>query len=259
VKNFELARLFYEMASLLEVRDESRFRIRAWQRAAQTLETLSEDVTIVAARGGLRALPGIGKEIGARIDEYLTTGRIELLERLRENLPPNFLSLLEVRGLGPRTARALWEVAGIDTVERLEEACRSGRIIGVAGIQKKTCENLLKAIAQHKAGRARALLTAAREVARQVALALSAHGGVERLEIAGSLRRMRETVKDIDILVTSTDPARVIETLVSLPSVADAAEAVELVRQAHRVCPYSNATRGNIHVTLTANGQPVSD
>src|SRR5438132_238106 len=209
------------MASLLEVRDESRFRIRAWQRAAQTLETLSEDVTVVAARGGLRALPGIGKEIGARIEEYLTSGRIELLERLRENLPPNFLSLLEVRGLGRRTARALGEVAGIDTVERLEEACRSGRIIGVAGIQKKTCENLLKAIAQHKAGRARALLTAAREVARQVALALSAHGGVDRLEIAGSLRRMRETVKDIDILVTSTDPARVIETLVSLPSVAE--------------------------------------
>ncbi len=219
--NFELARLFYEMASLLEVRDESRFRIRAWQRAAQTLETLSEDVAAVAARGGLRALPGIGKEIGARIEEYLTTGRIELLERLRENLPPDFLSLLEVRGLGPRTARALWEVAGIDTIERLEAACRSGQIIGVAGIQKKTCENLLKAIAQHRAGRARALLPAAREVARQVALALSAHGGVERLEIAGSLRRMRETVKDIDILVTSTAPARVIETLVSLPSVAE--------------------------------------
>jgi len=221
VTNFELARLFYEMASLLEVRDESRFRIRAWQRAAQTLETLSEDVAAVAARGGLRALPGIGKEIGARIEEYLTTGRIELLERLRENLPPDFLSLLEVRGLGPRTARALWEVAGIDTIERLEAACRSGQIIGVAGIQKKTCENLLKAIAQHRAGRARALLPAAREVARQVALALSAHGGVERLEIAGSLRRMRETVKDIDILVTSTAPARVIETLVSLPSVAE--------------------------------------
>src|SRR5436189_29582 len=152
VTNFELARLFYEMASLLEVRDESRFRIRAWQRAAQTLETLSEDVAAVAARGGLRALPGIGKEIGARIEEYLTTGRIELLERLRENLPPDFLSLLEVRGLGPRTARALWEVAGIDTIERLEAACRSGQIIGVAGIQKKTCENLLKAIARHQDG-----------------------------------------------------------------------------------------------------------
>ena len=218
-----MARIFYEIASLLEVRDESRFRIRAWQRAAQTLEALSEDVSAVAARGALRSLPGIGKEIAARIEEYLATGRLELLDRLRENLPPDFLSLLEVRGLGPRTARALWELLGIDTVERLEEACRSGRVIGVAGIQKKTCENLLKAIAQHKAGRSRALLTTARAIANQVATALRAHGGVDRLEIAGSLRRMRETVKDIDILVTSTEPAHVIETLVSLPSVAEIA------------------------------------
>jgi DNA polymerase (family 10) len=221
VKNFELARIFYEIASLLEVRDESRFRIRAWQRAAQTLETLTEDVSAVAARGALRTLPGIGKEIAARIEEYLTTGRLELLERLRENLPPDFLTLLDVRGLGPRTARALWELLGIDTVERLEEACRSGRIIGVAGVQKKTAENLLKAIEQYKAGRSRALLPTARAVAGQIAAALRAHGGVERLEIAGSLRRMRETVKDIDILVTSTEPARVIETLTSLPSVAE--------------------------------------
>src|SRR6266568_3659557 len=105
-------------------------------------------------------------------------------------------SLLEVRDESRFRIRA-WEVAGIDTVERLEEACRSGRIIGVAGIQKKTCENLLKAIAQHKAGRARALLPAAREVARQVALALSAHGGVERLEIAGSLRRSEEHTAEL--------------------------------------------------------------
>ena len=221
MKNFELARIFFEIASLLEVRDESRFRIRAWQRAAQTLETLTEDVTAIAARGALRTLPGIGKEIAARIEEYLTSGRLDMLERLRENLPPDFLSLLDVRGLGPRTARSLWELLGIDTIERLEEACRSGRVIGVAGIQKKTCENLLKAIAQYKAGRSRALLTTARAVAGQVAAALRAHGGVDRLEIAGSLRRMRETVKDIDILVTSTEPARVIETLVSLPSVAE--------------------------------------
>lgn len=223
MKNFELARLFYEIASLLEVRDDSRFRIRAWQRAAQTLETLTEPIEAVAARGGLRALPGIGKEIAARIEEYLTTGRLELLERLRENLPPNFLSLLELRGLGPRTARALWELLGIDSVERLEEACRSGRIIGVAGVQKKTAENLLKAIEQYRAGRARAPLTTARAIAAQVARALRAHGGVERLEIAGSLRRMRETVKDIDILVTSTEPARVIQTLATLPSVAEVA------------------------------------
>jgi DNA polymerase (family 10) len=221
VKNFELARVFYEIATLLEVRDESPFRIRAWQRAAQTLEALGEDVTAVAARGALRSLPGVGKEIAARIEEYLATGRLELLDRLRENLPPNLLGLLEVRGLGPRTALALWQQVGIETVAQLEEACRSGRIIGVAGIREKTCANLLKSIERLKAGRGRVVLTTAADVAEQIAAALRAHGGVDRLEIAGSLRRMRETVKDVDILVTSREPARVIDTLCSLPSIAE--------------------------------------
>jgi DNA polymerase (family 10) len=221
VKNFEVARLFYEMASLLEARDESVFRVRAYQRGAQTLETLTEDVTAVAERGDLQTLPAIGKDLAAKIAEYLATGRIAQLETLRADLPPAFLSLLEVRGLGPKTARALYEQLGVDSVERLEELCRTKQIIGVAGIREKTCENILKSIATLKRGRARSLLPTARAVAHQVAEALRAHGGVERLEIAGSLRRMRETVKDVDILVTSRQPARVIRTLTSLPSVVE--------------------------------------
>jgi DNA polymerase (family 10) len=221
VTNFEIARLFYEMASLLEVRGESVFRIRAYQRGAQTLETLSEDVAALAARGALQGLPGIGKDLAAKIQEYLATGRIARLEALRDGLPPTFLSLLEIRGLGPRTARALFEQLGIDSIERLEQACRSRRVIGVAGVRERTCDNILKGIAEWRAGRARALLPTAHAVAVQVAEALRAHGGVERLEIAGSLRRMRESIKDVDILVTSTEPARVIATLVSLPSVVE--------------------------------------
>jgi DNA polymerase (family X) len=221
VTNFEIARLFYEMASLLEVRGESVFRIRAYQRGAQTLEALSEDVTVLAARGTLQSLPGIGKDLAGKIQEYLTTGRIARLESLREGLPPSFLSLLEIRGLGPKTARVLFEQLGIESVEQLEEACRSRRIIGVAGVRERTCDNILKGIAALKAGRTRVLLPTAHAVAVQVAQALRAHGGVDRLEIAGSLRRMRESVKDIDILVTSTEPARVIETLTTLPSVME--------------------------------------
>ncbi|HET7341837.1 MAG TPA: helix-hairpin-helix domain-containing protein, partial [Methylomirabilota bacterium] len=220
-RNFEIARLFYEMASLLEARDESVFRVRAYQRGAQTLETLTEDVAAVAGRGALTALPAIGKDLAARIQEYLDTGRIAQLETLRTQLPPAFLTLLEIRGLGPRTARALYEQAGVDSIERLEALCRSRAIIGVAGVREKTCENILKGIAQWKAGRRRTLLPAARAIARQVGEALRAHGGVERLEIAGSLRRLRETVKDIDLLVTSTEPARVIRTLTTLPSVTE--------------------------------------
>jgi DNA polymerase (family 10) len=221
VKNFEIARLFYEMANLLEVRGESMFRIRAYQRGAQTLEALAEDVAVVAARGGLTALPNIGKDLAAKIQEYLASGRIARLESLREGLPATFLSLLEIRGLGPKTASALFEQLGIDSIEQLEDACRSKRIIGVAGVRERTCENILKGIAEWRAGRVRVLLPTARAVALQVAQALRAHGGVERLEIAGSVRRMRESVKDVDILVTSTEPARVIETFVGLPSVVE--------------------------------------
>jgi DNA polymerase (family 10) len=208
------------MASLLEARNESVFRVRAYQRAAQTLETLGEDVGALAARGALTSLPGIGRDLAARIDEYLTTGRIAQLEALRAELPAGFLGLLEIRGLGPRTARALWEQAGVDSVERLEALCRSRQIVGMAGIRARTCDNLLRAIESWKAGRARTPLRAARAIAAQIADALRAHGGVERLEVAGSLRRMRDTVKDIDLLVTSIEPERVIRTFTTLPSAA---------------------------------------
>ena len=219
--NFDIARLFYEMATLLEARDESVFRIRAYQRGAQTLETLTEDVAAVAARGGLTALPGIGRDLATRIEEYLASGRIAQLETLRADLPAGFLTLLEIRGLGPRTARALWEQLGVDSVERLEALCRSKQIIGVAGIRAKTCENILKGIEHWKLGRARTRLSTARGIAEQIGQALRAHGGVEQLEVAGSLRRMRDTVKDIDLLVTSTEPERVIRTFTTLPSVAE--------------------------------------
>ncbi len=209
------------MASLLEARDESVFRIRAYQRGAQTLETLGEDVAVVAARGALTSLPAIGRELAARIEEYLATGLIAPLEALRADLPAGFLTLLEIRGLGPRTARALWEQLGVDSIERLEALCRSRQIIGAAGIRAKTCENILEGIERWKRGRARTRLSTARAIAEQIGEALRAHGGVERLEVAGSLRRMRDTVKDIDLLVTSTEPERVIRTFTTLPSVAE--------------------------------------
>jgi DNA polymerase (family 10) len=221
VKNFDIARVFYEIAALLEARQESRFRIRAYQRAAQTLEALAEDVAVVAARGGLQALPGIGKELAGRIEEYLATGTMRHVETLRGDLPAAFPVLLEVRGLGPKTARALYEKLGIGTVEQLEEACRSGRIIGVAGVREKTRDNILKGIAAWRAGRTRTPLHVARAIAAQIVDVLRAHGGIDRIEVAGSLRRGRETVKDIDILVTSHEPARVMHTFTRLPAAAE--------------------------------------
>ena len=223
MKALEIARLFHEMAGLLEVQSGSVFRVRAYQRAAQTLETLAESVEAVAARGELGKLQGIGRDLAAKIEEYLATRRIAQLEELRRGIPPTFLTLLEIRGLGPKTAKLLYDRLGADSVERLLALAESGEILRVPGIAEKTRTNLLKAIALWKAGRARTLLATAREIAAQVGRALAAEGGVDRVEVAGSLRRMRETVKDIDILVTSTEPARVIKTFVALPSVLEVA------------------------------------
>jgi DNA polymerase (family 10) len=220
MRNFEIARLFYEMASLLEVQGANAFRVRAYQRGAQALEALSEDVAAVAARGELTKLAGIGKDLASAAEEYLATGAIARLATLRAAYPPGFLALLEIPGLGPRTARALHEELGVDSVATLEALCRTGQIVGHAGIRDKSRQNILKGIERWKAGQARTPLAAARAVARQVVDVLQAHGGVDRIEIAGSLRRMRDTVKDVDILVTSRDPVRVIGTFVAMPSVA---------------------------------------
>src|SRR5438876_10566787 len=121
------------MATLLEVRNESVFRVRAYQRAAQMLESLTEDIAAVAARGGLQKLPGIGKDLAVRVEEFLHTGRIDQLEAMRRDVPPRFLTLLEIRGLGPRTAKLLWDRLGVDSDVRPAELSRREGILNVGG------------------------------------------------------------------------------------------------------------------------------
>ena len=218
MKNFEIARLFYEMADLLEIKGENVFRVRAYQRAAQNIESHAEEIAAVAERGGLTKIPGVGKDLAAKITECLRTGAIADLETMRKEVPRGLLGLLEVRGLGPKTARLLYDRLGIDSVEKLEQAARAGDILTVPGIREKTRENILKAIATWKTGQVRMPLGKALVLARSLMETLAAHGEVNQIEVAGSVRRMKETVGDIDILVTSTDPARVINTFVGLPS-----------------------------------------
>ncbi|MFQ5897327.1 MAG: DNA polymerase/3'-5' exonuclease PolX [Candidatus Methylomirabilia bacterium] len=221
MKNFEIAKLFYETAALLEIKGENIFRVRAYQRAAQNLESHAEEIAAVARRGELEKIPGVGRDLAAKITEYLRSGRIADLELMRTEVPRGVLALLEVRGLGPKTAKLLYDRLGIDSVEKLEQATRSGDILTVPGIREKTRENILKAIATWKAGQSRMPLGKAVALARSLAETLTTHGGVSQIEVAGSVRRMKESVGDIDILVTSTDPARVLGTFVALPSAQD--------------------------------------
>jgi DNA polymerase (family 10) len=239
VKNLEVARLFEEMAKLLEIKGENVFRVRAYERAAQNLETLAEDVTAVAARGELGKIPGIGKGLATHIREYLASGAIAELDGLRKEVPPGLLSLLEVRGLGPKTARLLYDRLGVDSLEKLEQVTVSGEILEVPGIREKTRENILKGLRTRGKGQARLPLGRALHVATGIMEALRGSGAVDAIETAGSARRRCDTVGDLDLLVTSRDPRRVIETFVRMHGVervlaaGDTKASVELAVEGH--------------------------
>jgi DNA polymerase (family 10) len=219
VNNAAIARVFREMGQLLEIKGDSAFRVRAYARAAESLESLAEDVADVTARGELDRVPGIGKGLAAHIAEYLATGQIAEVVSLRQQVPPGLLVLLEVRGLGPKTAKLLHDKLGIDSVEKLEGAARSGEILHVPGIREKTRANILRSLVTWHARRARLPLGPALAVGQHIVATLRATGAVDTIEVAGSARRRRETVRDLDVLVTSREPHRVIEAFIRLPAV----------------------------------------
>ena len=221
MRNKEIASLFTEIADFLEIKGENPFRVRAYRRAAQAMDGLSEDVAAVAARGGLQEIPGIGKDLAGKIQEYLERGAVEYLEDLRKEIPPGVVEMMSVHGVGPKTAKLLYEKAGVTSVERLEELARAHALVGTPGIQAKTEENILKGIAVWKSGRERMPLGTALPVAEAIRAILEPLEETDQISLAGSVRRMRETVKDIDILVTSRRPARVMEAFVRLPNVVE--------------------------------------
>lgn len=223
MKNFEIARLFKLMGDVLEIKGENPFRIRAYRRAAQNLETLGEDVEVLAREQRLDAIPGVGRDLAARIAEYLETGRIKDIDAARRAIPPGVVDLMHIPGVGPKMARRLHD-QGVTDIARLEALARAGKLRGLQGIQARTEQNILKGIEIVKGGQARMPLGRALPLGRELVRALEAVAGVERISLAGSLRRMKETVGDIDILVTSRRPERVMAAFVGLPPVADVIE-----------------------------------
>jgi len=221
MRNIEIARLFNEIADYLEVKDENPFRIRAYRRAAQAIEGLSEDVAAIAEKGLLLDVPGIGKDLAGKIQEYLKRGTVEYLEELRKEIPAGVIELLGIHGVGPKTAKLLYDHKGVDSVDKLEEMAKAGALAALPGIKRRSVENILKGIVIWRSGRDRMPLGSALLLAEAILDRLRALKEVNQIEPAGSLRRMKETVKDIDILVTSTKPARVMEVFVGLPNVAE--------------------------------------
>jgi DNA polymerase (family 10) len=224
MKNFALARLFELMADVLELKGENPFRIRAYRRAARNIESLSEDVEALARQGRLEEIPGIGQDLAGKIVEYLKTGRVKEVEAARKGIPPGVVALMNVPGIGPKTARLLYDEEGITTLERLEKLARAGRLRGRHGIQAKTEANILKGIALVRGGQERMALGRALPLGRELVRALQQVPEVKQVVLAGSARRMRETVGDLDILVTSARPAGVMRAFAALPQVAEVLE-----------------------------------
>lgn len=221
MKNKDIARIFSEIAEYLEM-EGVPFKPYAYQKAALTLETLKDDVEDLYAQGGLkslRAIPGVGESMAHKIEEYLKTGKIEYYEEFKRKLPIELDEIVAVEGVGPKKAKVLFEQLGIKTLEDLEEAARSHRIAPLFGFGEKTEQNILQAIEFLKGSKGRFLLGEILPVAHEVLEKLRNLPEVERADAAGSVRRMKETIGDVDILVISSNPAKVMDFFVALPGV----------------------------------------
>lgn len=219
--NLEIARVLKRVADLLELQGADRFRTEAYRRAAQSIEASSENVVYLHDRDSLQHLPGIGPAIAAKVEELIETGRLAYLERLESQIPAGLAELLEIHGLGPKRVRTLWQTLNITSLEALEAAARTGKLRGLPGMGVKTEENILKGIERYRAYHQRVRLGDALPFAEHLLHALREAAGpsLERLEIAGSIRRRAETVGDLNWVASTTDPDRVMEAFLHLPQV----------------------------------------
>ena len=207
------------VADLLEIKGENFFKIRAYREAVRQLDNLTTEVEELIHEGKLKDVPGIGAAIEQKIDEYVTTGQLEFLARLEAEIPPALLELTRVPGLGPRTAKDVYDTLGILSLEELEAAALSHRLLQVRGIKARTEENILKGIAQLKRTESRIFFPEAWILADSFLATLRALPGVVRAEITGSVLRARETVRDLDLLVASNDPEATGSEFARLPQV----------------------------------------
>jgi DNA polymerase (family 10) len=218
VKNQEIAGILYDIADMLDIQNEE-FTPRAYRWAARVLEELPEDLKKIRKRGELTGLQGIGKNIAKKIEEYLDTGKITLHEKLKKEIPQGVLDILAIPGMGPKKAGLLYREKGISSLDELEKAAKERRIRRLRGFGEKTEKNILKGIEMLKRTKGRMLLGEALPVAKGIIESIEPK--VERISVAGSLRRMKETVGDIDILAVSDNPKGVMDAFSNLPQVEE--------------------------------------
>ena len=220
MKNPEISKIFNEIADLLELKGENPFRIRAYRRAALNIEGLTKNIEEISHEDILN-IPGIGQDLAGKIEEYIKTGMIQAYEELKNEIPGGLSTLLSVPGLGPKTSKLLYEKLKITNIDELEKSASEHKLAGLPGIKEKTEENILKGIDMLKRGRERQPLGKVLPVANDILGYLKKNAHMEKIDLAGSIRRWKDTIKDIDILAVSDNPKEVMSVFVHFPNVKE--------------------------------------
>src|SRR2546423_10303220 len=218
----DMARLFDEVADLLEIQDANPFRVRAYRNAARTIRDFPEPIAELVRWGAkqLTDIPGIGEDLAEKITAIVTTGELPLRKQLAAKLPAGLLDLLRIPGLGPKRVKLLYKKLKVKSAADLAKVLDAGKVQKLKGFGPKMEEKMRAGLGQAQVTERRMLLNEAETQANAVVAYLKAGGGVREIEVAGSYRRRRETIGDLDILVTSDDSARVMDHFVAYGDVA---------------------------------------
>ncbi len=220
----EIAEIFEEIGALLDLKGENPFRVRAYYNAARMIDGVQEDLGKLIEENRLTEIKGIGKDLAAKITEMVTTNHLKFYDELKASMPQGLLDMLKIPGFGPKRAKIVYEKLKVDSIEKLEAACNAGKIAQLDGFGEKSQQKILEGIALVRQFGGRHHYDRARAVADPILDALRAHAGVIRCSIAGSLRRCRETIGDVDFLVSAKpkDAAGVIEDFTQMPGILSA-------------------------------------
>jgi DNA polymerase (family 10) len=221
VTNHEVAELLRRIADMLEIKGEVVYKSLAYRKAADNIEALGRDINEVWRQGMLRQIPGVGEALDKKLDELLGTGRLGYYEELQEEVPVGVVSLLGISGVGPRTARLLWEKLGALSVADVEGAARAGKLRDLPGLGARSEQRILEGIESLYRRSTRIPLGVAWPVAQELVDALRRELHVQTVEPVGSLRRMKDTIGDIDLLAAYEEPQRATDAFVKLPQVAE--------------------------------------
>ncbi len=221
MKNKELEVLFERMADVLELKGENLFKINAYRKASRIVGDLTQDIEEIVDQGKLKDIPGIGEGMAQKILEYLKTGKVSKFEEVRKDVSDELIALMDIPGMGPKTLSLIHKEKGISNFAQLEKAVEDGSLIGLPGIGEKKVENIKRGIQLLKQNKGRMNLGIAFPVASQIIQILREKTGSKKIEWAGSLRRMKENIGDIDLLATGPSHQKIIQTFTHLPEVKE--------------------------------------